>query len=123
MTISRFRLGAGSFAVGSLMVLAGRLLARRKGQPALPAPSSYGQVGAVPLASEATGVSHPAGAEHVPTDLQGDCHPGFDDRAVPAFRPDMDAPMSAEEREALRPAPPLQSAADAVAQSERAEAF
>lgn len=43
--------------------------------------------------------------EHIPTDLAGDGpHPGPDDRAPVAFRPDMDAPMSAAEREAMRPA-------------------
>lgn len=44
-------------------------------------------------------------ADHVPTDLTGDrAPPGHDDRVPAAFRPDMDAPMSAAERDAMRPA-------------------
>lgn len=43
-------------------------------------------------------------AEHVPTDLMGDAHPGNDSRAVDAFRPDPTAVPSEEERESLRPA-------------------
>ena len=40
---------------------------------------------------------------HAAPDLEGDEHPGPGDRAPEAFRPDMDAPMTAAEREALRP--------------------
>lgn len=43
-------------------------------------------------------------AEHVPSDLMGDKHPGFEDRAVDAFRPDPTAPIPAGERDAFRPA-------------------
>lgn len=43
-------------------------------------------------------------AEHVPTDLMGDAHPGNDSRAVDAFRPDPTAVPTDEEKEALRPA-------------------
>ena len=43
-------------------------------------------------------------AEHVPTDLTGDGHPGNDSRAVEAFRPDPTAVPSEAEKEALRPA-------------------
>lgn len=47
----------------------------------------------------------PAGnAEHVPTDLMGDTHPGPEDRAIDAFRPDPTAPIPASERDAFRPA-------------------
>ncbi|WP_260599744.1 hypothetical protein [Sphingomonas endolithica] len=47
----------------------------------------------------------PGSAEHAAPDLAADKpHPGPDDRAPVAFRPDMDAPMSPAEREALRPA-------------------
>ena len=49
-----------------------------------------------------TGIT-PGSAEHVPTDLMGDTHPGPQDRPPEDFRPNMDAPMSAAEREALRP--------------------
>ena len=47
----------------------------------------------------------PTGAEgdgHAAPDLAADAQPGR--RPPAAFRPDMDAPMSAAEREALRPA-------------------
>ena len=40
---------------------------------------------------------------HAVPDLEGDKHPDGSERAVEAFRPDMDAPMTAAEREALRP--------------------
>lgn len=43
-------------------------------------------------------------AEHVPTDLMGDSHPGNDTRAVEAFRPDPTAVPTEEEKKALRPA-------------------
>ena len=46
----------------------------------------------------------PAGDGHSAEDLLLDSHPGPDHRAPEAFRPDMDAPMSKSEREALRPA-------------------
>ena len=42
--------------------------------------------------------------EHPPTDLMGEKHPGFEDRAVDAFRPDPTAPIPEGERDAFRPA-------------------
>lgn len=42
--------------------------------------------------------------EHVPVDLMGDTHPGPNDRAVDAFRPDPTAPIPEGERDAFRPA-------------------
>lgn len=50
------------------------------------------------------GLLSPDGGEHVPTDLMGDTHPGPDDRAIDAFRPDPTAPVPAGERDAFRPA-------------------
>lgn len=41
---------------------------------------------------------------HQPTDLMTDRHPGPDDRAPEAFRPNPTAPVSAEDRESMRPA-------------------
>lgn len=41
---------------------------------------------------------------HAVPELEGEAHPGPDDRADPHFRPDMDAPMSKADREALAPA-------------------
>lgn len=43
-------------------------------------------------------------AEHVPTDLMGDTHPGNDSRAAEPFRPDPTAVPTEDEKEALRPA-------------------
>lgn len=43
-------------------------------------------------------------AEHVPTDLMGDTHPGNDSRAAEPFRPDPTAVPTDAEKEALRPA-------------------
>lgn len=42
--------------------------------------------------------------EHRPVDLMGDKHPGFQDRAPEAFRPDPTAPVPPGERDAFRPA-------------------
>lgn len=52
---------------------------------------------------DATGLGT-GSAEHVPTDLMGDTHPGPDQRATPDFRPDPTAPVPASERDAFRPA-------------------
>ena len=41
---------------------------------------------------------------HAAPDLEGDQHPDGSERAPVAFRPDIDAPMTAAERQALRPA-------------------
>jgi len=43
-------------------------------------------------------------AGHAAPDLERDEHPGAEDRADPHFRPDMDAPMSKADRDALAPA-------------------
>ncbi|MDX3909953.1 MAG: hypothetical protein QHC67_09045 [Sphingobium sp.] len=47
-------------------------------------------------------IRRPSG-EHVPTDLMTGVHPGPNQRAPEAFRPDPHAPSSPEEREAMRP--------------------
>jgi len=41
---------------------------------------------------------------HAAPDLETGAHPGPEDRADPHFRPNMDAPMTAEDRAALAPA-------------------
>lgn len=41
---------------------------------------------------------------HKAPDLEGDTHPGPNDRAPDHFRPDPTAPVSAADRESLRPA-------------------
>lgn len=43
-------------------------------------------------------------AGHPAPDLETGAHPGPEDRADPHFRPDMDAPMTADDRAALAPA-------------------
>jgi hypothetical protein len=74
------------------------------GQPLSPPPLP----GVAPTPADgprAAKAAPPAGsAEHVPTDLMGDTHPGFEDRAVDAFRPDPTAPIPEGERDAFRPA-------------------
>jgi hypothetical protein len=50
--------------------------------------------------------THAAAASHIghaPTDLLGDIHPDGSQRAEEHFRPDPTAPVSAEDRESLRP--------------------
>lgn len=44
-----------------------------------------------------------SGPGHVPTDLHGAQHPDGTTRADEHFRPDPTAPVSAEDRESLRP--------------------
>lgn len=74
--------------VGAVLGFGGWLMARNR-KPAALRPSAGG-VG--------TG-------EHVPVDLALDKpHPGPNDRAPDAFRPDPTAPVPAGERDALRPA-------------------
>jgi hypothetical protein len=126
MKLPSLRLGAASIAAGSILVLATRLLRRRPSLPALPAPSgAQGHFPPVPVAEKPAPKTFPAPAsvEHVPSDLAPDRDPGLGERAVDAFRPDPTAPIPAAEREALRPAPPLESAAKALADSDRAEAI
>ena len=55
-----------------------------------------------PVAAQSAGT--PGTAEHVPTDLMGAEHPGPEDRAVDAFRPDPTAAIPEGERDAFRPA-------------------
>jgi hypothetical protein len=74
--------GIGALSIGALLVAAGAAL-----------------VGAVVRARQS------GGAEHEAPDLALDQpRPGADDRAPIAFRPDPTAPVSAAERESLRPA-------------------
>lgn len=42
--------------------------------------------------------------EHAPVDLMGETHPGPNERAPEAFRPDPTAPIPEGERDAFRPA-------------------
>lgn len=57
-----------------------------------------------PLAPQPPAAAPVGNAEHIPTDLMGDTHPGPADRAPDAFRPDPTAPVPDSERDGLRPA-------------------
>lgn len=58
---------------------------------------------------------------HRAPDLEGDTHPGPRDRAPDHFRPDPTAPVSASDREALRPATsPVQNSGGGDMRSEPA---
>jgi hypothetical protein len=62
-------------------------------------------IGGALLTILARGRTYAASAEHAAPDLAlGKPHPGPDDRAPVAFRPDPGASVPAAEREALRPA-------------------
>jgi hypothetical protein len=63
-----------------------------------------GAVAAAAFAALKLGQRARGSAEHVPTDLLGDTHPGPDDRAPVDFRPDPTAPIPSGERDAFRPA-------------------
>lgn len=112
MKVKALAIGLGAFAAGTAALAAGAVaLATRprpKGeggrsgpapQPDSPQPSAaLPDNGPTPPAQPA-----PAGAQgHAAPDLAADAAPG--QRAPQAFRPDIDAPMTPEEREALRPA-------------------
>jgi len=66
--------------------------------------AAIGAVAAAAFAVLKLGKNARGSAEHVPTDLMGDTHPGPDDRAPVDFRPDPTAPIPAGERDAFRPA-------------------
>lgn len=94
MDYRKLGLGIGAFVGATAALLGGAVLAE-----------SYARRKGASAGDEADDTPAPTALpEHVPTDLTGDHQPGAHDRAPPAFRPDMDARMSAAEREALRPA-------------------
>ncbi len=90
---------AGAIAAAAFAVLKGRKHLYVAGKP-LPGASLTPADAPEAAKTAAT----PGSAEHVPTDLMGDTHPGPEDRAVDAFRPDPTAPIHASERDAFRPA-------------------
>lgn len=57
-----------------------------------------------PLAPQPPAAAPAGNAEHIPTDLMRDTHPGPADRAPDAFRPDPTSPVPDSERDGLRPA-------------------
>ncbi len=85
-TIGKIGIGIGSFVAGTAALL------------------GAAAVGARHLGPGGNDRRRSDGAEHVPSDLMGDTHPGPNDRAPDAFRPDPTAPVPDSEREGLRPA-------------------
>lgn len=104
MDIKKIGFGLAAFAGGALAWVAGTAAFGPK--PARPArPAGPGRdADTAPAAEPARRAATNPAAEHVPTDLMGDAHPGSDSRPPEAFRPDPTAVPTAEEREALRPA-------------------
>jgi hypothetical protein len=98
MNTKTIGLGIGAFTFGALAVLVGVAVGRGRGAglPALLADKLPDAVRDRLPASIGDG--------HVPTDLAPGTDLGADHRAPEAFRPNMDAPMTPAEREALRPA-------------------
>ena len=103
-------IGLGAFAAGTAALIGGAIaLGRRQpgnagaeGQhePAPRPPAPDVDNGPTPHAQQA-----PTGLEgHAAPDLTADTDLGPTHRAPEAFRPDIDAPMTPAEREALRPA-------------------
>jgi hypothetical protein len=80
-------LGAAAVAAGGLLVLLSRAASAIPG-----------------LGRRASHDGSFGDGEHPPVDLLGAEHPGPEDRAAEAFRPDPTAPVPAGERDALRPA-------------------
>ncbi len=128
MQYKNIAFGLGAFAAGATAWVAGtaafgprpgsRAQRRRddEGAGAVPGDSTTSPIAPRPATMAAAPVGmaetekhfqerpgNPA-AEHVPTDLMGDRHPGNDSRAVEAFRPDPTAVPTDAEKEALRPA-------------------
>jgi hypothetical protein len=66
--------------------------------------AAIGAIAAAGFAVLKLGKNARGSAEHVPTDLMGDTHPGPEDRAPLDFRPDPTASIPAGERDAFRPA-------------------
>lgn len=106
MDIKKLALGAATFVGGAVALTAAALAFGRR-------PTRTGGGEPQPLhtdAADGPAPSHeqlrePAAAVtegHIVPDLAADAEPG--QRAPEAFRPDMDAPMTPAEREALRPA-------------------
>lgn len=124
MDIRKITLGLGSFALGTVALAAAAVLGDSYARNRKPSTGEKGTGGGdaseplaakqpapepapapqAPAAPPAPAASSAGNAEHVPTDLMGDRHPGPNDRAPDAFRPDPTAPVPDSEREGLRPA-------------------
>lgn len=103
MKLRSLAIGLGAFAAGTAALVAGAVTLATRAKPedgegGQPAPQPLADNGPTPHQQPA-----PTGDEgHAAPDLAADAEP--DSRAPEAFRPNIDAPMSPAEREALRPA-------------------
>lgn len=109
MNYKNIGFGLGAFAAGAVAWTAATAAFGPKPGSRHPASNDQDDATATPtgMAEREKGfVERPGSpaAEHVPTDLMGDGHPGNDTRAVEAFRPDPTAVPSEAEKESLRPA-------------------
>lgn len=106
MDIKKLALGLATFVGGAAALTAAAVaFGRREGGSEAGAPLRTDAAdGPAPAREQHRDISVAASGEgHAAPDLAADAAPG--QRAPEAFRPDMDAPMTPEEREALRPAP------------------
>ena len=106
VSLRHVALGIGAFVAGTAALAAGAIAyaSRKAAGDATPEPlASDAADGPAPNRAQVRDQAAPLGDEgHAASDLAADATPG--ERAPQAFRPDMDAPMSDAEREALRPA-------------------
>ncbi len=106
MKFRHIALGLGAFVAGSVALTAAAVayvVRRGDDDDATPQPIVTSAAdGPAPSYAQVRDGRSPAHDGHAAPDLAADATPG--ERAPAAFRPDMDAPMSAAEREALRPA-------------------
>lgn len=110
MNYKQIGLGIGAFVAGVVAVtagavVAGSLPARDQGEPDKRRRPLTGSGEGTSAAPATTTDNQRAGEGHVPTDLMGDHHPGPDERAPEAFRPDPTAPLEPGFREALTGSP------------------
>ena len=105
MDIRKLGLALATFvgAAAALTVGAVALGRRQAAGDATPQPLHTDPAdGPAPSLEQVRDQAAPSGDGHTAPDLAADAAPG--ERAPVAFRPDMDAPMTPAEREALRPA-------------------
>ena len=99
-------LAAATFLGGAAALTAAAIaFGRRQGSDAEATPQPLDAAdGPAPAYEQAREQAPSGGDGHAAPDLTADTPVAIHTRAPEAFRPDMDAPMTPEEREALRPA-------------------
>lgn len=106
MKFRHIALGLGAFVAGSVALTAAAVafvVRRGDDDDAAPQPLVTAAAdGPAPSHAQVRDETAPTGDGHAAPDLAADAAPV--ERAPAAFRPDIDAPMTAAEREALRPA-------------------